>query len=153
MTTPDRLDKILADLRRLGDGSAAVGSFDGEDAKHLFWAEFGTVTAPPRPTISPTTDAATPAIMRSVQRQVTDVLDGRGHGTTAQEIVAGPARDLAERVQEAIDGDTPKPLKPSTKAARRRRGRDTRTLVDSGDMLRSIKVETSADPDAFDDGA
>ena len=149
----DLLDKILHGLRRLGDGAAAVGSFDDEDATHLFWAEFGTVTADPRPTLSPATDEATGSIMRSVQRQVTDVLDGRGRGTTAQEVVAGPARDLAELVRDRIDGNTQPDLAASTKAARRRAGRDTRTLVDTGDMMRGIAVESSDDPNAFDDGA
>ena len=152
MTTPDLLDKILAGLRRLGDGAAVVGALDGVTATHLAYSEFGTVHAPARPTLSPATDEATASIMRSVQRQVTDVLDGRGRGTTAQEVVAGPARDLAELVRDRIDGNTQPDLAASTKAARRRTGRDTRTLVDTGDMMRGIAVESSDDPDAFAEG-
>lgn len=149
---PDLLDKILADLRRL-NGSAVVGALDGVNATKMAWQEFGTNRAPARPTLSTTTDAATSSVFRSIQRQVGEVLDGQGRGVTGREIVAGLARDLAEEVQNAIDNNTPPPLAPSTAAARRRAGKDTRTLVDTGDMLRSIGVETSDDPDAFNDGA
>lgn len=146
----DALDRLIADLARL-DGAAEVGALDPENAQKLAWQEFGTRTAPARPTLTVATDAATPAIMRSIRRHVGEVMDGRGHGTTGEEIVGGVARDLAEQVREAIDGDTPPELAESTKAARRRAGRDTRTLVDTGDMLRSIDVRTSSDPRAFED--
>lgn len=146
----DRLDNLIADLARL-DGSAEVGALDPVNAQKLAWQEFGTRTIPPRPTLTVTTDALTPAIFRSIRRQVGEVIDGKGRGTTGQEIVGDVARDLGEEVQNAIDGNTPPELAASTKASRRRRGKDTRTLVDSGDMLRSIKVRTSADPRAFED--
>ena len=146
----DRLDNLIADLARL-DGAAEVGALDPVNAQKLAWQEFGTSRAPARPTLTVTTDAATPAIMRSIRRQVGEVMDGKGRGTTGQEIVGGVARDLAEQVRDAIDSDTPPELAESTKAARRRAGRDTRTLVDTGDMLRSIDVRTSADPRAFED--
>jgi hypothetical protein len=46
-------------------------------------------------------------------------------------------------VRDAIDGNTPPPLAPSTLAARRRRGNfSARTLVDTGKMRLSIKVDT-----------
>lgn len=146
----DRLDNLIADLARL-DGAAEVGALDPVNAQKLAWQEFGTRTAPARPTLTVTTDAATPAIFRSIRRKVGEVMDGKGRGTTGQEIVGGVARDLAEQVRDAIDGDTPPELAESTKAARRRAGRDTRTLVNEGDMLRSIDVRTSADPRAFED--
>ena len=147
----DRLDSLIADLARL-DGSAEVGALDPVNAQKLAWQEFGTRTAPPRSTLTTTTDALTPAINRSIARQVGAVIDGNGRGTTGQEIVGDVARTLGEEVQNAIDGNTPPALAPSTIASRRRRGKDTRTLVDSGDMLRSIKVRTSANPRAFEDG-
>lgn len=156
---PDLLDKILRDLRNL-NGSAAVGPRTPEDATKMARQEFGAGTdvhadvgnsrAPMRRTLTPTTDAATPAIFRAVQRDVESVLDGKGRGVTGQEIMADAGTDLAELVQAAVDGDTPPPLAESTAASRRRRGKDTRTLVDSGDMLRSIGVETSADPGHFE---
>lgn len=146
----DRLDNLIADLARL-DGAAEVGALDPVSAQKLAWQEFGTRTAPARPTLTVTTDAATPAIFRSIRRQVGAVMDGRGRGATGQEIVGDAGRDLAEQVRDAIDGDTPPELAESTKAARRRAGRDTRTLVDTGDMLRSIYVRTSSDPRAFED--
>ncbi len=50
---------------------------------------------------------------------------------------------LAEEVRDAIDGNTPPALAPSTLAARRRRGNfSARTLVDTGKMRLAIKVDT-----------
>jgi hypothetical protein len=146
---PDALDRILADLKRL-DGSAVAGALDEENATKMAFAEFGTVDAPKRRTLTPTTDRLTPAIFRKITREVGDVLDGKGRGVTGREIVADVARDLAEEVQAAIDGNTPPPLAASTATSRMRRGKDTRTLVDSGDMLRSIGVESSDDPRHFE---
>lgn len=146
---PDALDRILADLKRL-DGSAVVGALDPENATKMALAEFGTVTEPTRRTLTPTTDRLTPAIFRKVTREVGDVLDGKGRGVTGREIVGDVARDLAEEVQAAIDGNTPPALAPSTLAARRRRGQGDRSLVASGEMLRSIGVETSDDPRHFE---
>lgn len=146
----DALDKLIADLGRL-HGSAEVGALDEVNAQKLAWQEFGTDTAPARPTLTVTTDALTGAINRAIDRQVRDVLDGKGRGVTGEEIVGDVGRDLAEQVREAIDGNTPPPLAPSTAAKRRREGKDTRTLVDTGEMLRSIDVRTSDDPDAFKD--
>lgn len=155
MPPRDAFDRILADLGRFS-GAARVGALDEENALKLSYAEFGTTRGvPPRPTLSVTTDRLRRPIERAIDRQVGAVLDGRGRGTTGQEIMADVGRDLAEATQDAIDGDTPPPLAPSTAATRRREGKDTRTLVDEGDMLRSIQVEASADPRAWendDDG-
>lgn len=148
---PDALDRVIAGLARL-DGAAVVGALDPVNAQKLARSEFGTTTAPVRPTLSVTTDRLTPAIDRSIRRQVAEVLDGKGRGVTGQEIVGGVARDLAEETRNAIDGNTPPALAPSTAAARRRKGRDVRTLVDTGEMLRSIEVRTSGDPRAFEKG-
>lgn len=148
----DAFDRLITDLARL-DGAAEVGALDPVNAEKLKRNEFGTPGGliPARPTLTVTTDSATPAIFRSIRRQVGAVMDGKGRGVTGQEIVGDVGRDLAEQVREAIDGDTPPELADSTKAARRRAGRDTRTLVNTGDMLRSIDVRTSADPRAFED--
>lgn len=140
----DALDRLLLDLRRL-NGAAAVGALDPVNATKLAFAEFGTSTAPRRATLSPTTDAATPALFRKMQREVEAVLDGKARGVTGREVVGEAARELAEVVREAIDGDTRPPLAASTVASRLRRGKDTRTLVDSGEMLGSIGVVTSDD--------
>jgi hypothetical protein len=154
----DALDRILADLKRLS-GSAVAGALDGENATKMAFQEFGAGTdvhadvgnsgARRRRTLTPTTDRLTPAIFRKVTREVGAVLDGKGRGTTGQEICGDAARDLAEEVQNAIDGNVSPPLKSSTLAARRRRGQGDRTLVASGEMLRNVGVETSADPDKF----
>lgn len=147
----DALDNVIANLARF-EGSAIVGALDPVNAQKLAWSEFGNKAGvPPRPTLSVTTDRLTPAIDRSIKRQVGEAIDGKGRGVTGQEIVGGIARDLAEEVRNAIDGNTAPALAPSTAASRRRRGKDTRTLVDEGDMLKSIDVRTSADPKAFAD--
>lgn len=143
-------DELVRNVGHIS-GSAIVGALDEENAKHLFWAEFGTPTSDPRPTLSVTTDRLRPAIDRAIKADVQAVLDGRGRGVTGQEVMADVGRDLAEEVQNAIDGNVPPPLAKSTLAARRRRGQGDRTLVASGEMLRSIRVETSADPDGLND--
>ena len=143
----------LAGLGRL-DGSARVGALDEKNAQKLAWQEFGTSRGiPPRPTLTTTTDALTPAMDRMIKREVSAVLDGKGRGVTGQEILADVGRALAEEVRQSIDGNTPPPLADSTIAARRARGNpSTRTLVDTGEMMRSIKVETSDDPKTWRDG-
>jgi hypothetical protein len=117
----------------------------------LSWSETGTPTSDPRPTLSVTTDRLRPAIDRAIKADVQAVLDGRGRGVTGQEVLADVGRDLAEEVQNVIDGNQQPPLAPSTLRQRRRRGQGDRTLVATGEMLRSIKVETSADPDGLKD--
>lgn len=136
-------DAVALGLGRL-TGAAVVGALDEENAEKLAYSEFGAAKAPPRPTLSVTTDRLAPAIDRKVRREVGLVLDGKGRGVTGQEVLGEVGRDLAEEVQNAIDGDVQPPLAPSTLAARRRRGQGDRTLVASGEMLRNIKAETSA---------
>lgn len=143
-------DELIRGVGRLS-GSAVVGALDEENATKLAYSEFGTTTAPPRPTLSVTTDRLRPAIDRAIKADAQAALDGRGRGVTGQEVMADVARDLAEEVQHAIDGDAQPPLADSTLRQRRRRGQGDRTLVATGEMLRSIKVETSADPDGLKD--
>lgn len=143
-------DQVIRGVGGLS-ASAVVGALDEENATKLAYSEFGTTTAPPRPTLSVTTDRLRPAIDRAIRADVQAVLDGKGRGVTGQEVLADVGRDLAEEVQNAIDGNTQPPLAASTLRQRRRRGQGDRTLVASGEMLRSIKVETSADPDGLRD--
>jgi len=143
-------DQVLRGVGGLS-ASAVVGALDEENAQKLWWSEMGTPTADPRPTLSVTTDRLRPAIDRAIRTDVQAVLDGRGRGVTGQEMLADVGRDLAEEVQNAIDGNTQPPLAASTLRQRRRRGQGDRTLVATGEMLRSIKVKTSADPDGLRD--
>ena len=143
-------DQVLRGVGGLS-ASAVVGALDEENAQKLSWAETGTLTAPPRPTLTVTTDRLRPAINRAIQADVQAVLAGKGRGVTGQEVLADVGRDLAEEVQHAIDGNTQPPLAASTLRQRRRRGQGDRTLVATGEMLRSIKVETSADPNGMKD--
>ncbi len=148
---PDALDQLIRDLSRL-DARARVGSLDEENAAKLAYQEFGTVNAPPRPTLSATTDRAEGDINRAIDRRVAQVIESKRtmSGKTLLGEVAGM---LKEQVVEAIDGNTPPSLAPSTLAARRRRGNDsTRTLVDTGDMKASIKVETKDGWQGWQDG-
>ena len=148
----DHLDRLIRDLGRL-DASARVGALDEKNASHLHWAEFGTRRGePPRPTISVATDKARASIERAVAKRVGDVFDGKS-SVAGRDVLQKVGDDLAELIQEQIDSNTQPALAKSTLAARRRAGQGDRTLVASGEMLRSIKVETSSDTDRWrDDG-
>ena len=143
-------DQVLRGVGRLS-ASAVIGALDEENAQKLAYSELGTSTADPRPTLSVTTDRLRPAIYRAIQADVQDVLENKARGATGQEVLADVGRDLAEEVQNAIDGNTSPPLADSTLRQRRRRGQGDRTLVATREMLRSIKVETSADPGGLRD--
>lgn len=144
----DDLDRLIIRMQRL-DASARVGALDEENARKLALQEFGSAQDPPgakgehnviRPTLSAATDRNANAIHRAVERRVATVVAGKPQ--TGQDILADVAADLAEDVQNEIDGNVQPALAPSTIAARRRRGNPSeRTLVDAGDLLRSIKVE------------
>lgn len=139
----DDLDRLIRHLSRL-PAAARVGALDEENARKLSYSEFGTVTAPPRPALSATTDRNASAVHRAVSRRVGAVIDGKT-AQTGEAILGAVGADLAEEVRNAIDSNTPPPLAPSTIAARRRRGNSSdRTLVDTGEMMRSITVDTKA---------
>ena len=139
----DALDRLIRDLKNL-DASARTGVIDNErNASKLLWQELGTENAPARPTLSATTDRLAPSIDRAIKRRVGLVLDGKVH-TTGQEILADLARDLQEEVVAQINDDTTPELAESTKAARRRKGLDNRTLVETGDMRDAITVQVKA---------
>ena len=137
---PDALDQLIRDLSRL-DARARVGSLDEENATKLAYSEFGTATAPPRPTLSAAIDRAEGDIARAIDRRVAQVIAGQ-RTMTGKTLLGEVAGMLQEQVVEAIDGNIPPELAPSTLAARRRRGNEsTRTLVDTGDMKASITTE------------
>lgn len=136
----DALDQLIRDLSRL-DARARTGSLDEENATKLAYQEFGTERAPPRPTLSAATDRAEGDIARAIDRRVAQVIAGQ-RTMTGKTLLGEVAGMLQEQVVEAIDGNTPPELAPSTLAARRRRGNEsTRTLVDTGDMKASITTE------------
>ena len=148
---PDAFDHLVADLKRL-NGSARLGALDEVNAQKLAYSEFGTATAPMRPTLSATFDQTKGAMQRSVDRRVAAVLDGKSHAS-GRAIVSAVAEEEADLVREAINGDTPPALAASTLAARRRRGNgSTRSLVDTGQMLASIAVESKDDVKPWQDG-
>lgn len=144
---PDPLDLLLRNLQRL-NAATAVGAHDEENARKLAYSEFGSAVEPSqtregaviRPTLSAVTDRSERAISAAIDRKVAAVLDGKTR--TGVAIMQDVGADLAEMVREEIGNNTPPPLAPSTVASRRRRGKDERTLVDSGDMQVSIRAET-----------
>ena len=146
---PDAFDQLIRDVSRLS-ASAVVGVIDDEEnATHLDWAERGTPTSKPRPTLSAATDRLARPINDAIKRRVVDVLSAK-RTMTGETILAEVGSMLAEEVRDAIDGNTPpNPLAASTLAARRRRGVfTTRTLVDTGTMRLAIKVDTKPGADA-----
>lgn len=148
---PDALDQLIRDLSRL-DARARVGSLDEENATKLAYQEFGTATAPPRPTLSAATDRAEGDIARAIDRRVAQVIAGQ-RTMTGKTLLGEVAGMLQEQVVEAIDGNTPPELAPSTLAARRRRGNEsTRTLVDTGAMKASITTEAKDGASDWPDG-
>ena len=145
----DAFDRLVADLRRL-NGSAQIGALDETNATKLSYSEFGTPTEQPRPTLSAAFDANKAAIQRAIDRRVGVVLDGKSE-TGGRRIMAEVGETYRELVVEAIDGDTPPANAPSTLAAKRRKGQGDRTLVATGVMRDSIRVESKDDAKAWPD--
>jgi hypothetical protein len=145
---PDALDQLIRDFAGLS-ATAIVGALDEATATKLQRTEFGTRTAPPRPTLSAATDRNRGAINRAIDSRIKQVIDTRR--TMAGETILGEVGEmLAEEVRDAIDNNTPPPLAASTLAARRRRGNfGTRTLVDTGKMRLGIGVTTARGADGF----
>jgi len=139
---PDTFDQLIRDVSRLS-ASAVVGAVDDEEnATKLAYQEFGTRTAPPRPTLSAATDRLARPINDAIKRRIVDVLSVK-RTMTGETILGEVGGMLAEEVRDDIDGNRPPVLAASTLAARRRRGNfSARTLVDTGKMRLSIKVDT-----------
>lgn len=128
----DELDRMIRRLSKL-TASVEVGAFDEKNAQKLSYAEFGTRTAPPRPVLSATYDAAEGALDRAIDKGIGQVLDGQD--ITGGQIMQGVGEDLAELVKEQIHGSFGKSLAPSTLKARRRRGNpDSTTLIDRSSL-------------------
>ena len=138
----DAFDQLIRDVSRLS-ASAVVGVVDDEEnATHLDWAERGTPTSKPRPTLSAATDRLARPINDAIRRRLVDVLSVK-RTMTGETILREVGGMLAEEVRDAIDGNTAPSLAPSTLAARRKRGNfSARTLVDTGKMRLAIKVDT-----------
>ncbi len=136
---PDKLDRLIGRLRH-ASATADVGIVDDqENAQHLFWAEFGTITEPPRPTLSRAYDQHERALTRSIDQRVGELIDG--DITSGEAVLRKPAEDLAESARENIDGNKQPPLAKSTIAARRRHGNTSeRTLVDTGKMRDAVRA-------------
>ena len=129
--------------------TARVGALDEVNAQKLAYSEFGTRTQPVRPTLSAATDRSAAAIFRATQRGVQAVMDGKA-GLDGEDILQRVGDDLAEDVQQEINSNVPPPLAPSTLAARRRRGNASdRTLVDTGEMMKSIRCEAKSGDDGW----
>lgn len=138
----DGLDALIKSFARLGDDTAAAGIFaDEENATKAMFAEFGTVTAPPRPFMSRAAVVAEQAAARAVRDTVGENVDGasRSRRVVAKSPAKAVADLLAEAMRREIDKGVPPPLAESTLAARRSRGNsDTTPLRDTGAMRGSI---------------
>lgn len=138
----DGLDALIKSFARLGDDTAAAGIFaDEENATKAMFAEFGTVTAPPRPFMSRAAVVAEQAAARAVRDTVGENVDGasRSRRVVAKSPAKAAADLLAEAMRREIDKGVPPPLAESTLAARRSRGNsDTTPLRDTGAMRGSI---------------
>lgn len=145
----DDFDRLLADMRRL-DGRARVGALDEVNAQKLQWAEFGTVDdegqtrEPARPTISAAFDRTQATMRRAIDRKIGAVIDGKSEAG-GRRILSEVGEDFAEVVREEIDNNVPPVNAPSTLAAKRRAGQGDRTLVATGSMRDSIRVESKDD--------
>lgn len=139
LARPDKLDRLIGRMRH-ASATADVGIIDDEEnAQHLFWAEFGTVTAEPRPTLSRAYDQHERALQRAIDRRVGEFVDG--DISSGEAVLREPAQDLAEAARENIDNNPPPELAKSTLAARRSRGNlSERTLVDSGKMRDAVRA-------------
>lgn len=146
---PDAFDRLLADVRRL-DGRARVGALDEANAQKLAHSEFGTVTAPPRPTISAAFDRAEATLRRAIDRKIGAVIDGTSEAG-GRRILSEVGEDFAELTREEIDNNVPPENAPSTLAAKARKGQGDRTLVATGEMRGSIAVESKSDSKPWQD--
>ena len=149
MRVPDAFDRLVADMKRL-EGRARVGALDERNAEVLSFSEFGTVNEPPRPTLSAAFDQTEPAMRRAIDRKIGAVIDGKSEAG-GRRILSEVGEDFAEVVREAIDSNVPPENAPSTLAAKRRKGQGDRTLVATGEMRRSITVESKSDTKAWQD--
>ncbi len=93
---PDAFDRLVLDLKRM-NASARVGALDEANAKKLSYSEFGTVTEPPRPTLSAVFDQTEGAMKRAIDRRLGAVLDGKSH-KSGEAILAEVAEDEAALV-------------------------------------------------------
>lgn len=155
----DGLDALIRSFARLGDDTAAAGIFgDEENATKAAFAEFGTVTAPPRPFMSRAAifvesggggnggrDKAGRFIKGAgsssspIQAAAAGFVEAAANGLTVSPALA-IAEVLASAMREQIDKGVPPPLAESTLAARRSRGNsDTTPLRDTGAMRASIR--------------
>lgn len=153
----DDFDRLIADMRRL-DGSARIGALDPVNAQKLNWAEMGTIDedgeqhTQPRPTISAAFDRTKSTMRRAIDRKIGAVIDGKSEAG-GRRILSEVGEDFAEVVREEIDNNVPPELAKSTIAQKRRRGQTDRTLVATGEMRASIRVESKADSKPWvDDG-
>ena len=143
----DILDRLVADFAK-GGASGRAGIFDDEEnASKLLWSEYGTNTAPARPTLTPAYDED--AITREIEAGVDALLGGRGFAVS---VVSNTVESLAASVVKSIESNTPPALAESTIKARQARGNaSTATLIDTGDMRGAVRSEAKCGDDGWAD--
>jgi hypothetical protein len=144
MVTDDRtgFDRLRAELRRLERLEIRVGVLQsaptegGESTITVVAAahEYGTATIPQRSFIGRTMDQKREQLGELQAQAIDAVLAGE---KTAEQAAGAVGAVAASMVQATIRSNVPPPLKPETVA---RKGH-SRTLIDSGQLLRSIQHE------------
>lgn len=148
--------KTIDNFAKLAEGVALLGRLhpmvgipeddstrkDGDtitNAALLYIHENGAaeVGIPARPTMRPGIKNAMPEIERRLKLAGQAALDGKPQSVRNQMAAAGQAG--ASSVKRMINSNVGPPLKPSTLAARKRRGvKRTNTLVDTGQMRNAV---------------
>jgi hypothetical protein len=133
----DALDRLIATMARGGAGGSGRAGIMGnaENASKLAFNEFGTVTAPARPTVRPAFDERELGDLAaaSIDRQLGE------ESIDARATVGGLALDLEIKIKENIKSNTPPPLAQSTIDKRIANGNtSTATLIDTGEMLAAV---------------
>jgi len=154
------MDGLDALIRSLSSGSGSPHGASGragilgdeDNASKLLWAEFGTVTAPARPTLTRAYDGSEAAAVHGVREGLGRVVDATSRGTVGSPMaaLAVAVDDIAEATRGAIRSNTPPPLSDSTIAARQSRGNSsTATLVDTGAMVAAVTSQVNPGADGW----
>lgn len=134
----DALERRLGQLRRMEtrvgvlqpDPTASGSTIAQVAAAH----ELGTRHIPQRSFIASTVDGEAAQIEQVQAKALDGVVSGRLSAEQATDLVG---LDAASRIREKIRSNIPPALKPATV---KRKG-DSRTLVDKGQLLNSVKHE------------
>jgi len=130
MLNYDHTDKLIAQLKAISKTGIEVGVFKSEIAPRYFFNELGTKNIPERPTLRPVFDS------RMVRSKVRKLL-AKGFELKGLSFLDIPGKFLKKAVKDKIKSSVPPPNKAST-IARKGHGK---TLIDTGELLKSIEYK------------